>query len=203
MNHMKTLFVLVLATLVLPVWTVAQQLGIGDKAVYTDVKMSDVSGRKVSLKDVTGENGLLVIFSANTCPFVHQWESRYNDLKSFADEHQVEMIVLNSNYRNRDGVDSYSEMQQRAREQDYQFLYAVDEESLIANAFGAQTTPHVFLFDQHFELVYKGAIDDQYKSAADVKQPFVKDAVLSLAKGEKVAVPETRPVGCSIKRKAD
>jgi thioredoxin-related protein len=200
---MKTLFVLVMTAGLLPVWAAAESFGIGDKAVYTDIKMSDVSGKQVTLAEAAGENGLLVIFSANTCPFVHQWESRYNDLKDFTEKHQVGMIVLNSNYRNREGVDSYREMQKRAREQNYQFLYVVDEESRIANAFGAQTTPHVFLFDKHMELVYKGAIDDHYKSAAEVKQPYAKDAVSRIAKGEKVAVQETPPVGCSIKRKLD
>jgi hypothetical protein len=79
----------------------------------------------------------------------------------------------------------------------------VDEESKIANAFGGQTTPHVFLFDSSMELVYKGAIDDNYKSGTDVKQAYAKEAVASLANGQKVAVAETKPVGCSIKRKTD
>jgi len=53
------------------------------------------------------------------------------------------------------------------------------------------------------ELVYKGAIDDNYKSAASVKQAWAKEAIASLAKGEKVTVAETKPVGCSIKRKVN
>jgi thioredoxin-related protein len=141
------------------------------------------------------------MFSSNTCPFVQQWESRYNELKTWADQHGVGMIVLNSNYGNRNGVDSFDEMKKRASEKNYNFPYVVDEESQIANAFGGQTTPHVFLFDKNMELVYKGAIDDNYKSAADVKQAYAKDAIASLAGGQKVAVSETKPVGCSIKRK--
>lgn len=198
---MKNLIVILMIVAFVPAMAVTGTIGIGGKATLTNVKMDAVSGEKFSLADVAKENGLLVMFSSNTCPFVHQWESRYNELKTWADQHGVGMIVLNSNYGNRDGVDSFDEMKKRASEKNYNFPYVVDEESQIANAFGGQTTPHVFLFDKNMELVYKGAIDDNYKSAADVKQAYTKDAIASLAGGQKVAVAETKPVGCSIKRK--
>lgn len=200
---MKNLFVILMIVAFFPAMAVTGTIGIGGKATFTNVKMHDVSGAEYSLADVAGENGLLVMFSSNTCPFVLQWEDRYNELKSWADRHNVGMIVLNSNYGNRNGVDSFEEMKKHASEKNYNFPYVVDEDSQIANAFGGQTTPHVFLFDNNMELVYKGAIDDDYKSASDVKQAYAKDAIASLAKGEKVAVAETKPVGCSIKRKLD
>ena len=53
--------------------------------------------------------------------------------------------------------------------------YAVDENSLLANAFGGQTTPHAFLFDGDMNLAYKGAIDDSYKSADEVKEAYLKE----------------------------
>lgn len=203
MKTMKNLFVILMIVAFVPAMAVTGTIGIGGKATFTNVKMHDVSGAEYSLADVAGENGLLVMFSSNTCPFVLQWEDRYNELKSWADRHNVGMIVLNSNYGNRNGVDSFEEMKKHASEKNYNFPYVVDEDSQIANAFGGQTTPHVFLFDNNMELVYKGAIDDDYKSASDVKQAYAKDAIASLAKGEKVAVAETKPVGCSIKRKLD
>jgi thioredoxin-related protein len=179
------------------------KLGIGDKPVYTDVKMDDVSGSKISLADVKKENGLLVLFSSNTCPFVMQWEGRYPDLKAWADKNKVGMVVLNSNHQKRDGDDSFDAMKKHAKDKGYNFYYALDDQSLIANTFGGQTTPHAFLFNSKMELVYKGAIDDSYKSAEEVKQPYLKDAILSVANGKEIAVKETKPVGCSIKRKID
>lgn len=179
------------------------KLAIGDKAVLTDVKMTDVTGKEVSLADVKKENGLLVLFSCNTCPFVMKWEGRYNDIKAWAGKNDVGMVVLNSNYQKRDGVESMEAMKQRAKEQGYSFYYVVDKDSKIANAFGGQTTPHAFLFDGDFKLAYKGAIDDNYDSAEAVKQAYLKDAIYSLANGKQVAVTETKPVGCSIKRKLD
>ena len=179
------------------------KLEIGDKAVLTDVKMTDVSGKSLSLADVKDKNGLLVLFSCNTCPFVVKWESRYNDIKTWADENKVGMIVLNSNHRKRSGDESLDAMIEKAKKQGYKFYYVVDEESRIANAFGGQTTPHAFLFDGDYKLAYKGAIDNNYDSADDVTKAYLKDAITSLAKNEKVAVSETKPVGCSIKRKLE
>jgi len=179
------------------------KLEVGDKAVLTDVKMTDVSGKSLSLEDVKGKNGVLVLFSCNTCPFVKKWEGRYNDLKAWADKNNVGMIVLNSNYQNRSGDDSMEAMQQKAEEHAYSFYYVVDEESRIANAFGGQTTPHAFLFDGDFELAYKGAIDDNYNSADNVSKAYLKDAIASLGSGEEITITETKPIGCGIKRKID
>ncbi len=202
---MKNLVVLLMMMLAFSAYTSGQmpQLKIGEKAVLTDVKMTDISGKSISLNDAKQENGLLVLFSCNTCPFVLKWEDRYNDIKAWADKNKVGMIVLNSNYKKRSGDDSLEAMQQKAKEKGYTFNYVVDHESQIANAFGGQTTPHVFLFDSAFKLAYKGAIDDNYDNAAKVSKPYLKDAILGLATGDEIAVRETRPVGCSIKRKID
>ena len=198
---MKRLILALLIIATVPAFAGDGQIGIGSKAKLTDVKMLDVSGEKVSLSDAAKENGLLVMFSCNTCPFVKAWDSRYPKVKKWADKNEVGMIVLNSNYQKRDGEDSYEAMQKHANENDYNFHYVVDKESKIANAFGGQTTPHAFLFDGNMKLVYKGAIDDNYKSAEEVKKHYLKDAISSLGSGKEIAVTETKPVGCSIKRK--
>lgn len=179
------------------------KLEIGDKAVLTDVKMVDVSGKSVSLNDVKKENGVVVLFSCNTCPFVLYWEDRYNDIKQWADKNDVGMIVLNSNYKKRGGDDSLDAMKKKAKDEGYNFHYVVDKESALANAFGGQTTPHVFLFDGDYKLAYKGAIDDNAKDPSSVSKTYLKDALVSVGAGSAVAVTETPPVGCSIKRKVD
>lgn len=180
-----------------------KQLAIGDKAVHTDVKMKAVSGEVLSLSDASLENGLLVMFSCNTCPFVVAWEDRFNEVKKWADNNDVGMIVLNSNYQKRDGDDSFAEMKKKAEAEGYKFNYVVDKDSKIANAFGGQTTPHVFLFDGDMELAYKGAIDDNYKDAEGVTQAYLKEALISLGNDDEVAIAETKPVGCGIKRKVE
>ena len=76
----------------------------------------------------------------------------------------------------------------------------IDKNSELADAFGASTTPHVFLLDSEFKLIYKGAIDDNVKSKSSVKSNWVKDAVISTGKNEPISLAETRNSGCSIKR---
>lgn len=178
-------------------------IGVGDKAVYADVKMVDISGKKISIDDVKKENGVLVLFSCNQCPFVLRWEGRFPEIKEWADKNKVGMIVVNSNHQKRSGDDSFEAMQKHAKEKNYNFYYALDENSLLANALGGKTTPHAFLFDGNLELAYKGAIDDSYKSAENVGKAYLKDAISSLGSGEAVALSETKPVGCSIKRKVE
>ena len=175
----------------------------GEAAMHTDVKMIGVSGKEYSLKDLQDEKGIVVIFSCNTCPFVRGWEDRYNEIYDWAKQNRIGMVVLNSNFQKRDGDDSLDAMKAHAAEKNYEFSYLVDKESLLANYFGAQTTPHAFLLDKDFKLVYKGAIDDNYKSADDVKSAYLRDAIRCLAKGENIAIAETKPTGCSIKRKMD
>ncbi len=181
-------------------------LEIGQKAPLTNLKMKDISGDEVSLSDKMGDNGLLVIFSCNTCPFVvgrensEGWEGRYNDVSTKADENKIGMILVNSNEAKREKGDSYDDMVQRAKDNRYLMAYALDKNHELADAFGARTTPHVYLFNDKFELVYKGAIDDNNDSYSEVKEHWLNDAMANLSEGKKIDPEKTRNIGCSIKR---
>jgi peroxiredoxin len=91
-------------------------------------------------------------------------------------------------------------MKEHAKKYNYKFPYLLDKKSKLANSFGAKTTPHVFMFNQEHQLVYKGAIDDNYEDINKVKEFYLKDAMEQLANGKKIKVSVTDPVGCSIKR---
>lgn len=182
-------------------------LKIGESAPLADTKMKEVGGSEYSLNDLKGEKGLLVIFSCNSCPFVvgngegsEGWEGRYNDLYDFATKSEIGMVLVNSNEAKRDGDDSFEKMKEHAKEQSYKSQYVMDSNSELANAFGAKTTPHVFLFDTNMKLVYKGAIDDNVKSAKDVKDAYLKVAIRLLAADTEIKNKETKATGCSIKR---
>ena len=83
---------------------------------------------------------------------------------------------------------------------DYAAPYVVDEESKLANGFGAKTTPHVFLFNGDLDLIYKGAIDDNVDSAEEVEEHYLIHAIERHAAGKRVRKNSTAPHGCSIKR---
>ena len=177
----------------------ADELEIGAKAPLTDVEMQDVSGKTLTLREVAKENGLLVNFSCNTCPWVEAWEDRYNPIANLAEEHNIGVIALNPNAAYRNKGESMQDMKERASEKGYQFYYALDKKAKLAEAFGATRTPHIFLFNADMELVYKGAIDDNAKSASDVENPYLKNAIKNLAAGEKIEPQATKSLGCTIK----
>ena len=184
---------------------VSEVLEIGSKAPLADQKMMDVSGNELSLDDIKKENGLLVVFSCNTCPFVvggkgEGWEGRYNDIYDICQKQEIGMVLVNSNEAKRDGDDSLEEMKAHAKEEGYKSYYVVDEKSALADAFGARTTPHIYMFNNKMELAYKGAIDDSVDSSVNVKEPWLNNAISNLAEGKKIDPNSTKNLGCSIKR---
>jgi thioredoxin-related protein len=175
---------------------------IGDKLPLESEKMLNATDEKqYDFKAIKNENGILVIFSCNTCPFIVAWEDRYPIINELAKKNNVGFALVNSNYMKRGDDDSWDKMKEHASTLKYKWPYLLDNESKVANAFGAQTTPHVFLFDKNNKLVYKGTIDDNYKNADQVKDFYLKDALENLGKGKEITNKETRNIGCSIKRK--
>lgn len=178
----------------------AQSLAIGSDLPMKDVKMKDVSGKEVSITDAMKDNGVLVMFSCNTCPYVIKNQQRTRDIAAYAKQNNIGVILLNSNEGTRDGDDSYDAMKSYAKNQGYNFYYTVDTDSKIANAFGATRTPELFLFNANGKLQYKGAIDDNPTDAGNVKRVHAREAINELTTGKSISVKESRSVGCSIKR---
>lgn len=178
-----------------------QSVEVGTSAPKVDVKMKDVSGKEVSIKDAMGKNGVLVMFSCNTCPYVIKNQDRTKAIAAFALKNNVGVIIINSNVAQRSDADSYKAMQDYAKKQGYTYSYTVDEDAQIADAFGATRTPEVFLIDATGKIIYKGAIDDNPSDATNVKKEFLKEAISENIAGKKVSVKESKSVGCSIKRK--
>ncbi|MBZ0207479.1 MAG: redoxin domain-containing protein [Flavobacteriales bacterium] len=181
-------------------------LAIGATAPASDVKLKDVIGGERSLKDIAGENGLLVIFTGNVCPFVvgsagsEGWQDRYGPLAAGCAAKQIGFALVNSNDAQREQGDGFPDMQRIYKEHHYGGSYLLDQGHLLADAFGARTTPHVFLFDKDLKLVYKGAIDDNVKSASDVKEPWLRNAITAMVAGHAPDPATTRNTGCSVKR---
>jgi thioredoxin-related protein len=175
-------------------------LPIGSSIPKASVRVKDVSGREVMLNDVKKENGLLVMFSCNTCPVVIKNQSRTKEVCQFAGDKKIGVILLNANEGDRNGGNSFEEMQSYARAQGYRWFYAVDKNSELADAFGANKTPESFLFDKNGKLVYHGAIDDNPGDMNAVKRHYLREAIDEVVSGKDVSVKETRSIGCTISR---
>ena len=178
----------------------AQSLPIGSSLPLGKQLMKDISGKEISIRDAFQENGVLVMFSCNTCPYVIKNQRRTLELTSYAKQQGLGVILLNSNEAERAGDDSFEAMVDYAREQGYSFYYAVDKDSKMADAFGASRTPEVFLFDAKGILQYKGAIDDNPVDASKVTRIHAKEAINEIVNGKPISVKESRSLGCGIKR---
>lgn len=178
----------------------SDELKIGATMPKADVKMMDVSGKNFTLANLKKENGLLVVFSCNTCPFVIAWQDRYNELADLAKKNNIGMVLVNSNEAKRDGEDSLDEMKAHAKTNKYTMHYVVDKNHVVADAFGADRTPHVFLFDKENKLTYRGAIDDNYRDKSKVKHTYLKDALSAQGAGKAIATKTSKSLGCTIKR---
>ena len=191
----------VLSLLVFGSFKLADVLPIGSEMPKADLKMKDVSGKEVSMKDALKEKGVLVMFSCNTCPYVVKNQERTISISEYALKMNVGVIVLNSNEALRNDDDSYNDMKAYAKEQHYRWNYVVDSNHEVADAFGANRTPECFLFDKNLKLVYHGAIDDNPSDASAVSRNHLKEAITELVNSKDVSVKETKSVGCTIKRK--
>lgn len=175
-------------------------LGIGSPLPSPDTKMKDVSGKVLSFNDAMRDNGLLVMFSCNTCPVVGKYESRTVEIARYALKKNIGVILLNPNEATRDQGDSFDDMIDYAKEKGYDFPYVVDANSNMADLFGATRTPEVFLFGKNKKLVYHGAIDDNANSPDKVSRKHLRIAIDELSEGKEIATTQTRSVGCTIKR---
>jgi len=176
------------------------ELPIGADMPKADIKMKDINGKEISLKEAKKKNGLLVMFSCNTCPYVIKNQERTNEICKFALENGIGVVLVNSNEAQRDDVDSYDAMQSYAKEQGFNWHYVVDKNSELADAFGANRTPENFLFNKDGKLVYHGAIDDNPTDAGSVSRRHLKEAINEMVNGKDVSVKTSRSVGCTIKR---
>ena len=184
----------------------SSQIKLKSSAPLMDKVFPSTQESSLSLTNIKKENGLIVIFSCNTCPFVvgtedfPGWENQYNPLYNMALKANIGFVLVNSNEGKRAGVDSFEEMKSHAKKMAYQMPYLMDEKSELANAMEAKTTPHVFFFDKNDKLIYAGSIDNIWDNKRKKDEQYLSMAIQSVLNGKKVKPNYTAPKGCSIKR---
>lgn len=197
----KMLFAaLPIAAIAVALTTTGDPLPLGSAIPGAEIKMKDISGKEVSLKDAKTSKGLLVMFSCNTCPYVIKNQGRTNEVAKYALDNGIGVALLNSNEGKRSEDDSYDAMKDYAKGQGYNWYYLVDNNSTLADAFGANRTPECFLFDADGKLVYHGAIDDNPSDAGAVSRKHLVSAMDEMKSGKEVSVKQSKSVGCTIKR---
>lgn len=140
-------------------------------------------------------DGITVIaFWCNHCPYVKAADPEFQEL---ADEYDdVTFVAINSNDAENYPEDSFDAM----KDTDHNYIYLYDESQEVAKEFGAECTPHVFVFKDR-ELVYQGRVNDAGQDASSVSMHDLKNTLDDLRAGEDVQEPLTSAMGCSIKWK--
>ncbi len=196
----KILFAALPVAAIMAFAVTSDPLPLGSPIPNPEVKMKDVSGKEVSLKEAKTKKGLLVMFSCNTCPYVIKNQERTVEAAKHAMANGIGVAILNSNEAKRTDDDSFEDMKAYAKDQGYSWYYLVDNNSAQADAFGANKTPECFLFDGDGKLVYHGAIDDNPSDASAVSRKHLVSAMDEMNSGKEVSVKESKSVGCTIKR---
>lgn len=194
----------VLTTLLMISAVLLVQAGLkpGDNAV--DFSLKNVDGTTVSLSDYNDQNGVIVVFTCNPCPFAKAYEQRIIQLHNqFADQ-GYPVIAINPNDDGISPEDTFEKMKIRASEKQYPFPYLKDESQEVYKAYGATRTPHIYLLEKKggkFKVAYIGAIDDNAMNAAAVTKSYLRDAIASLKSGSNPEPATTKAIGCTIKTK--
>jgi peroxiredoxin len=154
---------------------------------------------------------LVVMFICNHCPTSQLYEGRMKKLVSDYKSKGVDFVAVNPNDPKAvtlselgytDVTDSPEDMKIRAAYRNFNFPYLYDGETQsVTQAYGAQATPHVFIFDKDRKLQYEGRIDNAQRESL-VKIQDARLALDAMLAGQPVATPHTPAFGCSTKWKS-
>jgi peroxiredoxin len=168
--------------------------------VAPDFNLQGVDNRYWTRDGCAGENGLLVMFICNHCPYVKAIQGRLVEDVAVLKENGIGVVAIMSNDPNDYPADSFENMQKVANEKNYNFPYLIDGTQQTAKAFGAICTPDFFGYNAKMELQYRGRLDESgvQSNEGDVKRDLV-EAMLLVAKTGKGPIQQIPSMGCSIK----
>ena len=155
----------------------------------------------MSLAEVMGENGAVVFFTCNHCPYVVGSEPRIESAANIAISEGLGFAGINSNDPVMYESDSWDNMVKRAsRGMSYPYLHDPTQE--VAISYGAERTPEFYLIDTDLEVVYRGRLDDSPRDPSHATTSELTDAIAQMISGDSISVPRTESIGCSVKWKA-
>jgi len=182
----------------MPTMPQAPELGI--KAPEFSLPATD--GKTYSLSDIMGENGAVIVFICNHCPYVKAITDRLvSDAKFLASE-GIGFAAICSNDAINYPADSFENMKKFAVERGFSFPYLHDESQQVAKAWGAECTPDFFGLSRDGKILYRGRMDEGRKDPppAGARQDLL-EAMREISKTGKAPAEQNPSVGCSIKWK--
>lgn len=171
-------------------------IGIGDAA--PELRLPDTAGKEATLP-VPGEaQATVVVWTCNHCPYALAWHDRIAEAARDYADRGVRFLAVNSNDAERYPADSPEAMAARYDAEEWGMPYLHDATQEVARAYGAKTTPDLFLFDSELRLRYRGAPDADHRDPTQ-SAAWLRSALEAVLTGSEPSPAETEPVGCSIK----
>lgn len=164
-----------------------------------DFTLKDPQGKAYKSSELSGERGLLVIFTCNHCPYAIAVWPRVIRLAKYAKGMKVNTIAINPNINPAYPDDSPAKMIEKIKELGIEFPYLVDETQEVARTFKAQCTPDIYLFNKDKKLAYHGRIDDNWQDESKVTREELKEALNNMTTGQPLDPVQRPTMGCSIK----
>ena len=167
-----------------------------------DFSLPNLDGRLMSLGDVAGEKGMVVMFICNHCPFVKHVADQLAVLGRDYLPRGIGVVAISSNDVSTHPADSPEQMVHEAEERGYLFPYLYDETQEVAQAYHAACTPDFYLFDAGRALVYRGQLDPSRPgSDVPVTGSDLRAAIEALLAGRPPVAEQIPSLGCNIKWK--
>ncbi len=194
-NHFRAVALLCAAAVFsFSTWTAnaSDAVEVGKKAPSFTLK--DYNGKEHSLDKYLSGKYTVVMFIATQCPISNDYNERMADLHKEFSAKGVAFVGINSNKQ-----ESVEEIKQHAADNAFKFDVLKDWNNEIADAYGAQVTPEIYVLDKKATLVYHGRIDDS-RDASKIKTHDLRETLNALLAGKSVEKTKTKAFGCTIKR---
>jgi peroxiredoxin len=165
--------------------------------------LSDLAGKPANLADYRGKTVVLEWHNFG-CPFVQKHYLSGN-MQSLQKKYSSDVVWLAVNSTNRTASDYTAPAKLATQLREFGAAparYLMDEPGSVGMAYGAKTTPHMYIIDPSGTVVYNGAIDDKRSAdPQDVKtaKNYVAAALEEMKAGKPVSIPATAPYGCTVK----
>jgi len=181
--------------------TESSMLPLGTSA--PDFALSNVvTQREMTMQNVRGPKGLLVMFICRHCPFVKHLEKSLAQLARDYDGKGIGIVAISSNDAANYPDDAPASLAQQAKQLGFAFPYLYDETQDVARAYDAACTPDFFLFDSALRLVYRGQYDaSRPGNEIPVTGSDLRAALDAVIAGKTVNPNQHPSVGCNIKWK--
>ncbi|PSR12616.1 MAG: thioredoxin family protein [Bacteroidetes bacterium] len=161
-----------------------------------------VSGRTVSSEEVFTEQGTVVMFICNHCPYVIHVNEEIVRLAKDYQAKGVGFVAISSNDAVKYPADGPDKMAEHARTEGYPFPYLYDESQAVARAYDAACTPDFYVFDGAGRLYYRGRLDtSRPNSGTPLTGADLRGALDSMLAGQPAPEKQYPSAGCNIKWK--